>query len=74
MLYNRSMINKRDKLTPGNVRMIGVPVALHERLKAEAKREHATIYEVIEDALQARERLAVITAAINPQAAQHEAA
>ena len=60
------MMNKRDKLTPGNVRMIGVPVALHERLKAEAKREHATIYEVIEDALAAREQLARITAAMAP--------
>ena len=53
MPYNETM-NKRDKLTPGNVRMIGVPVALHERLKATAKAEHATIYEVIEDAIEAR--------------------
>ena len=44
--------------------MIGVPVALHERLKATAKAEHATIYEVIEDAIEARERLAVITSAL----------
>ena len=46
----------------------------NERLKAEAKREHATMYEVIEDALDARQRLATITAAINPQVAHTEAA
>ena len=45
--------------------MIGVPVALHERLKAVAKAEHAAIYEVIEDAIEARDRLAAITAAIS---------
>ena len=67
-------MNKRDKLTPGNVRMIGVPVALHERLKAEAKREHATIYEVIEDALQARDRLADIMTAIAPAKSNHHEA
>ena len=45
MLYNESMNNK---LTPGNIKMVGMPVSLHARLKAEAQSQHLTIYELIE--------------------------
>lgn len=60
-------MNKRNKLTPGNIKTIGVPVSLHERLQAEARREHVAIFEIIEDALQAREKLADVAVAMaNP--------
>lgn len=45
MLYNESMNNK---LTPGNIKMVGMPVSLHAKLKAEAQSQHLTIYELIE--------------------------
>lgn len=45
MLYNGSMNNK---LTPGNIKMVGMPVSLHARLKAEAQSQRLTIYELIE--------------------------
>lgn len=61
--YTESMI-KRDKLTPGNIKMIGVPLSLHERLRTEAKAEHVAMFEVIEDALLARDKLASITRAL----------
>lgn len=48
------------KLTPGNIKMIGVPLALHERLRAEAKAERVAIFEIIEDAMIARDKLADI--------------
>jgi len=37
-----------NKLTPGNIKMVGMPVSLHAQLKAEAKRQNMTIYELIE--------------------------
>ena len=48
------------QLTPGNIKMIGVPLALHERLRSEAKAERVAIFEIIEDAMIAREKLADI--------------
>ena len=39
----------RDKLTPGNIKLVGVTLALHARLKAEAKAQHVAIHEVIAD-------------------------
>ena len=53
-------MDKQDKLTPGNIKMIGVPLALHERLRSEAKAERVAIFEIIEDAMIAREKLADI--------------
>lgn len=40
--------------------MIGVPLALHERLRAEAKAERVAIFEIIEDAMTARDKLSDI--------------
>jgi len=42
-------MNTNDKLTPGNIKLVGVPLALHARLKTEAKARHAAIHEVIAD-------------------------
>ncbi len=53
-------MDKQDKLTPGNIKMIGVPLALHERLRAEAKAERVAIFEIIEDAMTARDKLSDI--------------
>jgi hypothetical protein len=52
----------KDKLTPGNIKLVGVPVALHAKLKAEAKARHAAIHEVIADGLKASEKLAAMLA------------
>lgn len=38
-----------NKLTPGNIKYLAVPSDLHARLKAQAKAQHATLYEVIAD-------------------------
>lgn len=51
-----------DKLTPGNIKLIGVPLALHARLKAEAKAQHVAIHEVIADWGDKAERLAAVRA------------
>jgi hypothetical protein len=50
-------MNTNDKLTPGNIKLVGVPLALHARLKAEAKAQHVAIHEVIADWGDKAERL-----------------
>ena len=59
--YTGSM-KTQDKLTPGNIKLVGVPLALHARLKAEAKAKHVAIHEVIADGLDAREKLVAVSA------------
>jgi hypothetical protein len=66
-------MNKRNKLTPGNIKTIGVPVSLHERLMAEARYEHVAIFEIIEDALLARDKLAVVAATMAANGNDHDA-
>jgi hypothetical protein len=61
MLYNGSMNNK---LTPGNIKMVGMPVSLHARLKAEAQSQHLTIYELIEVLADKAERFDTMRAAL----------
>ena len=46
-----------NKLTKGNISMVGVPKSLLARLKADAKRERKPMHEIIEEALNARDQM-----------------
>jgi hypothetical protein len=53
-----------NKLTPGNIKYIAVPRSLHAKLQAQAKAQHATIYEVIADLADKAERFDIARAAL----------
>ena len=44
-------MDTNDKLTPGNIKLVGVTLTLHARLKALSKMHHAPMHEVIAGAL-----------------------
>lgn len=61
--YTESM-NKNNKLTPGNIKYVAMPQDLHAILKARAKAQHSTIYEVIFDLVDKAQRYEAASAAL----------
>lgn len=65
---------KPGQLTPGNIKMVGMPVSLHARLKAEAQRQHLTIYELVELLEDKASRYDAMKAALSSNGDDHESA